>query len=297
MKTIALSALGVAALAGSALGQGVITAGAGTFAAGINVNGSLWEPASYIGFQRLSDAYDPINPGTPTGGAWGVKLGGTVGWADPAFWGTSNITSGALNIFAGGTQATLDSDMGGVVKVHQHFDFVDQNVLAIKFTLTNVSGSAQNMQFSTHDDWDILPSLFVEYITVDAIPGSTPIERTTYFGFESRTIDDGWGFDAGAAGGTFGPSDLGAGVELNFGTIADGASVEFYIIRAISKEFQSEAGVRAQLVAAGAEWIASGSGTSRDYSVAMGYATVFIPAPGTLALLGLGGLAAARRRR
>lgn len=77
MKKILGTAAVLAAFAGVATADGIIVDPGNAYAVGINSGGSLFTDGtyntrvgtlSYVGFQRLGDGYDPINPGTPTEG-------------------------------------------------------------------------------------------------------------------------------------------------------------------------------------------------------------------------------------
>jgi hypothetical protein len=319
MKQILVTAAVLSAIAGAVSADNIITNPTGIFATGINSGGSIFTPntyntragaLTYVGFQRVGDTYDPINPGTPTEGwaFYGDNGGGSVNArGDDYFLGSSNISL-TNETYSGGAGAAIAADIshdmgGGFASIRQEYSFFQANVVGIKVTVTNTSGAAlTTARFNREVDWDILPSFFSEYARLDPIGGD--VVDSSYFGFEDRDASTPF-LSAAPGGGLFGLGDLGAGmtidlINVNGGAIADGASVSFYVFHAISQLAQSENALRSQLMAQGATWIATGISSSGPgpgaYHAAMGYSRNLVPAPGALALLGVAGLAARRRR-
>lgn len=315
MKKILGTAAVLAAFAGVATADGIIVDPGNAYAVGINSGGSLFTDGtyntrvgslSYVGFERLGDGYDPIDPGTPTEG-WAMALDNGGGWVngrgDNYFLGSSNISL-ISETYNPSSATTVHNFGGGMARVRSEFSFFTSQVIGIKMTVTNTSGAAINAaRYNREVDWDILPSFFSEYARTDALGGD--VVDSSYYGFEDRDASTPFTNFGGVAGGFYGLGDLGGGmtidlVALNGGAIADGASVEFYVFHAISTLAQSENALRNQLYGLGAEWVVTGvssSGTGPDaYHAAMGYSRDLIPAPGALALLGVAGLVSRRRR-
>lgn len=323
MKKFLVTAAVLSAIAGASSADNIITNPTGLFAVGINSDGSIFTPGSYatraglqtyVGFQRVGDTYDPINPGTPTE-AWsfygdnGSSSMDAVG--SPQYIGSSNISL-LSETYSGGPGAAIAADLshdmgGGFATIRQEYSFFQSNVVGIHVTVTNTSGAALTRALYNREvDWDILPSFFSEYANLDSLatePNGDVVD-SSYFGFEDRLASTPFGSSA-PGGGLFGLGDLGAGmtidlVNINGGAIADGASVDFFVFHAISQLAQSENALRSQLVAQGATWIATGISSSGPgpgaFHAAMGYSRGLVPAPGTLALLGVAGLASRRRR-
>lgn len=319
MKKILVTAAVLSAIAGASSADNIITNPTGLFAVGINSDGSIFTPngyntragfMNYVGFQRVGDQYDPINPGTPTE-AWsfyGDNGGGSVNAIGSPSWVGSSGISLINESYSGGAGAAIAADLshdmgGGFATIRQEYSFFQSNVVGIKVTVTNTSGAALTRALYNREvDWDILPSFFSEYARLDPIGGD--VVDSSYYGFEDRDASTPF-LNSAPGGGLFGLGDLGAGmtidlVNVNGGAIADGASVSFYVFHAISQLAQSENALRSQLIAQGATWIATGISSSGPgpgaYHAAMGYSRNLIPAPGALALLGVAGLAARRRR-
>lgn len=319
MKKILVTAAVLSAIAGASSADNIITNPTGLFAVGINSDGSIFTPngyntragfMNYVGFQRVGDQYDPINPGTPTE-AWsfyGDNGGGSVNAIGSPFWVGSSGISLINESYSGGAGAAIAADLshdmgGGFATIRQEYSFFQSNVVGIKVTVTNTSGAALTRALYNREvDWDILPSFFSEYARLDPIGGD--VVDSSYYGFEDRDASTPF-LNSAPGGGLFGLGDLGAGmtidlINVNGGAIADGASVSFYVFHAISQLAQSENALRSQLIAQGATWIATGISSSGPgpgaYHAAMGYSRNLIPAPGALALLGVAGLAARRRR-
>lgn len=310
MKKILASAAVLSALAGLAAADGIIVSPGQTIAVGINSDGSIFTPNTYntsvgnlgyVGFQRLFDGYDPINPGTPTE-AWSIALDGNVAIADQHFWGSQNLSGQTENYLA--SSATTGTNVnGGQAHVSQRYSFFAENVIGIEVTVRNTSGGAINSALYNREvDWDISPSQFSEYARADALGGD--VVDSSYYGFEDRNPTTPFSLPA-TANFLHGLGDLGGGmtidlINLNGGPIAAGGSVSFFVFHSISTDRQSELNLRNQMYSLGASWVITGVsslGTGpTGFHAAMGYSRNLVPAPGALALLGAAGLVARRRR-
>ena len=269
---------------------------AGTISSGaydVQINGIVGnlndQAGSGVIFRRNADGYDPIIPGTPRA-AWGVSASGVSGFADGAFFGNSNlVANGSTFLGSSATVSTfLDSGSGSILRIDQAYSFAAANVLKICTTVTNVSGSAQAVLFAHNVDWDVAPTPFSEIIKVDPLSGN--VIRSSFYGFENPDPTVLFGSNAGPAGGTFGPGDLGGGLVLDLGTLAAGASSSFVIFHALNDIGQDEAGLRAQLTALGASFLITGIDSAGGSNVAaLGVGPkVAVPEPATMTLLGLG---------
>lgn len=303
MKKILASAAVLSALAGLAAADGSITSPGGGFSVGINTDGSIYTGTNGIGFRRNADGYDPISPGTPTE-SWSIALDGSVAIADAYFGGlgTMNLSNQTENYLTSSATTGVDVN-GGQAHVSQRYSFFAENVIGIEVTVRNTSGGAiNNALYERNVDWDIAPSIFSEYARADALAGD--VVAASYFGFEDR--DPTTPFNSPAIPNFLhGLGDFGAGmtidlINLNGGPIAAGDSVSFFVFHSISSDTQSELNLRNQMYSLGADWVITGVsslGTGpTGFHAAMGYARNLIPAPSALALLGVAGLVARRRR-
>lgn len=303
---VALASASFALLATAPAGHaaGVITSPNGAYEVGINDLGNLYDPNTGIGFRRVADGYDPIAPGTPRE-AYGIAAGNVSGYADSQFFGNSNLTLVATNFAANSAKidTVLDDGNGALLLLEQIYSFVGaaQNVLRIDSIITNISGAAiDRVLYSRNVDWDIDPTPFNEVITVDPLGGE--VVDSSYFGFENPDPLAPFFFSGGAAGGVFGPGDLGGGMLIDFGPFTALDSRSFSVFQAINQLGQTEAQLRAQLGGAG--------GHDDINAAAMGYAFglnapnptflisgVAIPEPASMAMAGLGLIAVAALAR
>jgi hypothetical protein len=249
----------------------------GTFRVGIDRLGNLFDPAasvpgpdpiggSGLGFRRLSDGFDPIKPGTAIEG-WGVSAGAVAGFVDPQLRGISNIVANGLPTFTptmAVISANLVSATNPLLRIDQVFSFVADNVLKIATTVTNVSSASQSVLFRRKVDWDLGPVAdlpFSESITSPAI--TPPVTGAGFGALEEASPLVAFLRAVPPGGGTFGPDDLGAAIQVALGTLAPGASVALDIFHAISQVGQSEASLRSQVQAlAGTGFVMTGVGFS-----------------------------------
>jgi hypothetical protein len=272
---------------------GVISSGDGAFSVGITSTGNLFD--SGVGFRRNADNYDPILPGTPRE-AWGVSAGGVSGYSDPTDFGVSNVLPNGPALFSPSSamiSTFLNNGASNLLKIDQNYSFAENNVLAIKTTITNVSASAQTVMFSRNVDWDISPTMFNEIIHAPGRPGS--VAGSSYYGFENPDPTVSFGSDPGPGGGTFGPGDLGAAFGLNLGPLAAGASTSFTVLEAINRSGQSATDLAGELTGHGAVYVLTGYSSDEGHtnSAALGFspdAVAAVPEPATVTLLACAGL-------
>ncbi|HEV2100133.1 MAG TPA: VWD domain-containing protein [Stellaceae bacterium] len=223
-----------------------ISNSADTFSVGISADGELYDSADQIGFERLSDKYDPLSPGTPRD-AWGVSANGTGAFADAQYYGVSGLTS-TLSTNAGKTTATAVSDvLSGTLSVTQNYSFVGAgNVLQIATTVKNTSSVAEAVLFQRDIDWDVDPTPGNENTFGPALPGNgkKPDVTGSPYSFSCATSCN---FT----------SDLGGGIMIKAGTLNPGASDTFSYFYGISQTGENVNGLNTDLANAGAAYVVS----------------------------------------
>ena len=273
-------------------GAGTITNG--SFTVGIGPDGELYSSSAGIGFQRVSDGYDPLVPGTPRD-SWGLAVNGGAGvYADYMNTGTVGVTSTTL-----GATVTSTTTLGYTVA--QTFAFVAPNILGVSVLVTNTTGLAGSVVYQRDIDWDVFPTEFNETSSGSAITGN--VIDSSYFGFESA--DPSTAYAASCAAGCSNTGDDGGGIKISLGTLAAGGSVGFEYFYGINTIGETPAGLLAEVNGLGAYYSiltqssnspTAGAVNSAIISVASSTTT---PEPGswTLILGGLGAVAAGWKRR
>jgi hypothetical protein len=270
----------------------------GTFTVGIGSNGELYNFSTGIGFRRLSDGFDPIAPGSPRD-SWGIAINGLSAYADQAYFGTFGVSS--TSTFGPSSGTVTSSILSGAATERQSYHFVAPNVLAITTTVTNTTGAAANVLYQRNVDFDVAPTAFSEVTKVPAVPAGSRVSNDTYYGFNSPVPTTPYMLSAFPAGGTFGPSDLGGGIELNLGTLANGASTTFTYFYADNNSGQSPSALDAELAGLGAGFVVTSYSADGNFNTATNSAAigVGVPEPASLTLLagGVAALGLVRRRK
>jgi hypothetical protein len=292
-KLFACAAVAVAsiAVAGQASAQATITDAGGGYSVGVSASGALYNGNDGTGFRRLSDGYDPIQPGIPRD-SWGLSAGGSAAWSDPEHIGDSGLLSGGLVAGPNSAVGTAVTDFGFTVA--QSYSFIDGNILRIDTSVTNDNADAvADVLFQRNVDWDFDASDVVfgpsgaSYLVVDS----------SYYGFEDPNASSPYGFSC-FLGCNAGPDDLGGGIKINLGNLLGGATRKFTYFYGISAGGQTPANLIAQGHAAGAQYIIAGrSGDDGANSAFIGVASVPEPATWAMLILGFFGLGAMLRRR
>ncbi|GAA1527894.1 hypothetical protein GCM10009761_31790 [Agromyces terreus] len=211
-----------------------------------------------VGLNYLPTNHDATSPGCLCEG-WGV--------ADPAsgIWGGANLdTEGA-----GGTNLTVESfettasTANSVVIVsdadrpvfrvtHEYVPSpATPNLYQVNVTIENLTGDTiATVQYRRVMDWDIEPTAFSEFVTIDGGTASAlrytsddgfaspnPLSGPSFLNFEGNAVDNG-------------PADHGALFDFAFGPLAAGRSLSFVIFYGAAA---NEEEARRALAAVGAE--------------------------------------------
>lgn len=268
---------------------------------------------------RIGGAWeDATSPGCLCEG-WGVAVNGTTsGYANVAA-GSANLT---LDSFAStgstATSAVHFTSLPGLSVTHAYQPSASADLFEAVVTIANTTGSdVTDVTYRRAMDWDVPPTEFSEYVTIQGTGTTTLLKASGDNGFMTSNplVTSGYTRTCPLTADFVdcGPSDHGAVFDFDFGTIADGEEYSFSIFYGAST---SESAALAALGVVGAELYSfgqpsTGADTGEPLTFIFAFSgvggTVIVPppptpgtpvnAPGALALMGLGLLGIAARRR
>lgn len=289
--------LGLALFCALTMGGGAFagTITSGSFSVSIGPNGSLYDGSS-VAFQRLSDGYDPLIPGSPRD-SWGVVTSSGSDAADPYGCCGTTLSSTSAYLASSATVTTAADATGANVGVVQNYSFLGPNIIEISTTVTNDAASATDVKFGRDVDWDVSPTEFDENSFGPAITGN--VINSSYYGFENPTGPYGSPCNSGCNQ----TGDLGGGIELDLGVLGAGQSASFTYLYGISQIGEDMNGLIAQVGADGAYYYIATQSSENGAYPELGTNSAIIavatptPEPSTMVLVGLGLCAASFLRR
>jgi hypothetical protein len=236
----------------------------GTLRLGINPEGHI--DAIVDGDEWLGLEYTPTGAEGLINGCWcegwGVadRNASLSGWASVANGGVSpNVTVKAFDV----TGETADStvEIGGALRVRHRFHPSSRPELyELDVTVENLGTSVVDVVYRRAMDWDVPPTEFSEYVTIQG--AHSRLLDSTDYGFQNVNPLLPL-YDLGARG-TFedvGPDDRGSAFDFGLGTLAPGASASLTLFYGAAS---SEADALAALDAVGARLYSLGQPSTPD---------------------------------
>ncbi|MFZ6004716.1 MAG: post-COAP-1 domain-containing protein [Actinomycetota bacterium] len=222
----------------------------------------------YVGLRYVPTGAEATAPGCLCEG-WGVADATTsmAGFANEAVDGVQNL---AVESFVSdadsATSVVVVSDGGGgdLMRVtHDYQPSTDTpNLYEVTITIENTSAATIDPRYRRVMDWDVEPTAFFEYSTIQGTAGATDVSFASNNGFASANPLAGPS-DLGAAGDFVdaGPSDHGALFDFDFEDLPAGESKTFTTFYGAAA---SETAANAALAAVGAEVYSYGQPSSSD---------------------------------
>jgi type IV pilus assembly protein PilY1 len=264
------------------------------------------------GLRDLRTGYESTSPGCLCEG-WGVSDGVVSGYANNSA-GIGGLTFVSFSSTA--STATTVSTMGGIYEItHVYSPSSEANLYQVDVTVKNISGAATSkILYRRTMDWDIEPTAFREYSTIQGTVGATNVIGANDNGFCSSDplsvcsplIASGDFIDSG-------PYDHGANFDFKFDGLGADESYTFTIFYGAAP---TERGALLSLFNVGAEIYSLGQSANDRNGNTPGYSTFIfgfkgvggvivdpggVPEPATWAMLiagfGMVGVAARRRRQ
>ncbi len=203
----------------------------GTVSLGVNAEGELNDSASSIGLTHNVTGFESTFDGCPCEG-WGVGNADTLvfGGANQAHYGSGGTNLSPVSFVSDGVNATSVVDIvgGGLQVKHEFTPSTSANLYSVKVTITNTSGADINdVRYRRAMDWDIEPTQFSEYVTIQGTAGATNVNFASNNGFANSDVFTSPG-DIGFTGDFIdkGPADHGAVFDFGFGTANGGSALK-----------------------------------------------------------------------
>ena len=266
----------------------------GTVQLGVNPYGDLNVPGdpssrgfSMVGLRYVPTNADAVGPGCPCEG-WGVAdvSSSVTGYANESTGTSDNLKP--LRFLTSADRAIAVVRVGSTFEVTQdyHPSPSTPNLYEVTVSIKNISGgSVGDLRYRRVMDWDVEPTPFDEFVTIDKGTSSAvrftsddgfatadPLAGDSHINFTGNATDNG-------------PEDHGALIDLGFGALPDGGTKTFNIYYGAAA---TERDARAALEAVQAEAYSFGQPNTPD-GPTLGTPNTFI-----FAFSGVGGTPIAR---
>lgn len=204
----------------------------GTVQLGVHLEGHLnIDPpagaSAYLGLVYLPTGNEGLALGCLCEG-WGAadSISSVTGWAGDNWGGTFNLAN--ISYTNNGTTAQSTVHVGSTFEVtHDYHPSSSPFLYEVTVTITNISSSATNLRYRRVMDWDVMPTPYSEYVTIQ---GATNILYASNHGFLSPDpLSPQSNLGLVGDGVDFGPQDQGALFDFDFGPLAPGSSKTFLL--------------------------------------------------------------------
>ena len=257
----------------------------------------------------LADVGDGITPGCLCEG-WGASADGFSGWSANSNGGNVNVSLVSFSSTA--SSATSVVNVGSLQVTQAYAPSTVSGLFKDTVTLTNTSGASfADVRYSRSMDWDIPPTAFSEFVTIERGTSSNLVFSGDDGFATPDPLNNPGQIMAGTTNVSFtdvGPSDHGAFFTFAFGALAAGESKTFSIFYGATR---SESSALNALATVGAEVYSLGQSnggqlTGSPATYVFGFTGVggdpvlpAVPEPETYAMLlsGLGLMVGFARRR
>ncbi|XYI02416.1 thrombospondin type 3 repeat-containing protein [Sorangium sp. So ce1128] len=223
---------------GDGIGDACDTCGAiidnGSVQLGVNCQGHLNVPfpedplgLGAMGLRFLSTTNPSVEPGAQAEG-WGVgdATSGVTGFANvSADYGAVNMTIVDFSSTASTAVSTVQVGSTFLVTHDYHPSALTPWLYEVVVTIQNISADPVDLRYRRVMDWDVYPTPYAEYVTID-MGTASELFRTDTNGFNSANPFSFSSYQPGPVTDA-GPTDHGALFDFDFGTLAPGDSKVF----------------------------------------------------------------------
>lgn len=246
----------------------------GTIQLGVHDEGHLnipGDPSSggtpVVGLRYLPTNADGTAPGCLCEG-WGVAdaISTQTGQANEAIGGVTNITPISFAATADTAVSVVQIGSTFLVTHDYHPSPITPNLYEVVVTIENISSADVDVRYRRVMDWDIEPTPFAEFVTIQGTAGAANVLFASDNGFalaNPLTAPGSINFTGDAIDN--GPADHGALFDLGFGLLAAGEKTSFTTFYGAA---ESESAALAALVAVGAEVYSLGQPSTPDGATA-----------------------------
>lgn len=219
----------------TALPSGGVILNNGVVKLGVNRAGELIVPAygandyDAIGLTYIPTGGEALAPGSPDEG-WGVgdPISGVSGFAHADF-GTNNLT--VVSFTSTPTSAVSVVTIGKTFQVtHDFHPSITPNLFEVTVTIKNISKASVDVRYRRVMDWDIPPTPYHEYVTIEGWPTAGLIGSSDGAFSSADPLVPSVPVASATVNVNFndyGPLDQGAVFDLDFGCLASGKTVQF----------------------------------------------------------------------
>ncbi len=207
----------------------------GTVQLGVHAEGHLNVPGgvpssgtgtTFVGLRFLPTGAEATSPGCLCEG-WGVwdSVGGASGYVNEAL-GSASVVVSAPPVATPNSVITQVDAAGTFRVTHDYHPSATPFLYEVTVTIENISAAAANAVYRRVMDWDVEPTAFSEFVTIQGTPSALVFSSDNGFATSDPSVAAGFLLFSGEAVDS-GPSDHGAVFDFDFGNLNPGETTSF----------------------------------------------------------------------